>query len=604
MEKSKLQDLELGNYILKEKSKKNGYYLAEDTKIEIKWNETTETYVENELEKGKIKVIKIDKDDNSIAIPDTKFEILDQDKKYIETIVTDENGIAESSNLPSYNRIYYVHEIEANEAYQLNDTEFEVGLTVDKTTELTIENEVKKGKIQIEKVDKDNENIKIEGVKFNIINERTNEIVDIITTNAEGIAITKPLNIFDTYTAYEIETNIKYELNTENVENIKVPDNDTITVQITNERKKGQVRIIKVDKDDNEVLLENVKFEILDSNMNVIEELTTNAKGEAISSMLPCIDETYYIREKETLETYVLNEEIKTITLEENQIKDLVFENEKIKGYLEITKVDAKDNNIKLENAEFGIYNENNELVQTLKTDENGIATSKLLKFGKYYIKELSTSSVYYFLNEETFEFEIVKNDETISVQVENEPVEIEVNVDKEGDIETKPGNIVNYTFSNIANESNTYLDSFKWYDYIPTDSTRIEKMTTGTWNQDLEYNIYYKTNKSDDYVLYKENLSTKENYKLDFTTIEFTEDEYITEFYFDFGKVDIGFREETAPTLQCRALDTLEDNSTFTNHTKTVGNFYEIETESDSKWTTIVHTPEEPEPVLPRTGK
>ena len=770
--------------------KRIGYYLAKDTKIEIKWNETTETYVENEKEKGKIKIIKVDKDDNSIPIPDTKFEILDENKKYIETLVTDENGIAISSNLPSYNRFYYVHEIEANKSYQLNDTEFKVGLTVDKTTELKIENEVKKGKIQIEKVDKDDHNIKIEGVKFNIINNRTNEIVDTIVTDINGIATTKELNIFDTYTAFEVETNKKYELNTENIENIEVPNNDiikiqvekkkkkgrvrvikvdadnhdvllenvkfnildkdknfietiitnekgeatssllpsvdetyylqevetnelyelseelktitlhenqivnvvfenycktgnlriikvdkdnneipvvgvvfeiidetnnevidtitsneqgiaeinnlkvtrrytvheiatdkrynintndinnivikaddTIDIKIENEKKKGQVRIIKVDKDDNNILLKGIVFEILNSNLELVEELITDEKGEAISSLLPCVDETYYIREKNTLETYVLSEEIKEVVLEENQIKDIIFENEKIKGYLKITKVDSKDNNIKLKDAEFGIYNENDELVQTLKTDENGIATSDLLVIGKYYLKELSSGSVYYLLNEDTFEFEITKNRETVPLTVENDSVDIEVTVDKNGDVETKPGEIVHYSFSNIANASNTYLDSFKWYDYIPTDSTRIEKMTTGTWNQKLNYNVYYKTNKSDDYVLYKENLSTTENYELDFTTISFTEDEYITEFYFDFGKVDIGFKENVAPALQCRTLETLEDNSTFTNYTKTVGNFYGIESESNSKWTTIVHIPKKPEPVLPRTG-
>ena len=29
--------------------------------------------------------------------------------------------------------------------------------------------------------------------------------------------------------------------------------------------------------------------------------------------------------------------------------------------------------------------------------------------------------------------------------------------------------------------------------------------MTTGTWNQDLTYAVYYKTNKTEDYVLFKD---------------------------------------------------------------------------------------------------
>lgn len=788
----KIDNLRTGNYILKEITKKNGYKLAEDMKIEIKANETNKTIVENELEKGKIKVIKIDKDDNTIYIPDTKFEILDENKKYIETIVTNENGEAFSSNLPSYNRFYYVHEIEANKSYQVTDTEFKIGLTVDKTTELKIENEVKKGKIQIEKVDKDNPNIKIEGVVFNIINERTHKVVDTITTDKNGIATTIALNMFDTYTAIEIKTNKKYELNTEDFKNIKVPENDIVKVRITNEKKKGKIKVIKVDADNHEVLLENVKFEILDkdmkyvetlitnkkgeatssllpsvdekyylkevetnelyelstelqtitlnenqilniifenysktgnleivkvdkdnnklpvegatfeiidettnkviqkittdfngkalfknlkvtrrytiheistnkkynlnldditgisikandttsitienekkkgqikiikvdkdnndiklegikfeildSNMNVIENLTTDKNGEAISSNLPCIDETYFIREVETLNTYVLNTELKTIVLTEDEITNIKFENERIKGKVEITKVDSKDENKKLEGAQFGLYDENNNLIETLVTDKDGIAISQDLYKGKYYLKELETGSNYYLLNEDTFEFEIVNNEETIKKTIENEPTDITVDVDKIGTIEIKPGEDVNYEFSNIANNSNVYLDNFKWFDYIPTDYIQLQKMTTGTWNQELIYKVYYKTNKTDDYVLFKENLKTTENYDLDFTTIEFADDEYIVEIMFDFGKVDIGFKEDTKPTMNCKSFDTLKENDTFTNHTKTIGTYFEVTAEADSKWTTITHVPEKPhEPVLPRTGK
>ena len=129
--------------------------------------------------------------------------------------------------------------------------------------------------------------------------------------------------------------------------------------------------------------------------------------------------------------------------------------------------------------------------------------------------------------------------------------------------------------------------------------------MTTGTWNQDLLYDVYYKTNKSDDYILLKEDLSTQENYDLDFTQEKLDDDEYITETMFDFGKVDKGFRETISPTMNCKSLDTLQDNDTFTNHTKTVGVYFGITAEANSKWTTITHIPEKPTcPTLPRTGR
>ena len=246
----------------------------------------------------------------------------------------------------------------------------------------------------------------------------------------------------------------------------------------------------------------------------------------------------------------------------------------------------------------------NDNLIQEVVTNKEGLAITDYLYKGKYYAKELETSSEYYILNEEKNEFEIVNHEEIVEKIIENEPTDITVDVDKEGSIEIKPGEKVDYTFSNVANNSNVYLENFKWFDYIPTDYIRLETMTTGIWNQNLTYKVFYKTNKSEDYILFKDNLSTQENYDLDFTTIQLEENEYITETCFEFGKVEKGFRESTSPTMQCKSLDTLQNNQTFTNHTKTVGVYFGITAESNSKWTTIVHIPEKPQPILPKTGK
>ena len=53
----------------------------------------------------------------------------------------------------------------------------------------------------------------------------------------------------------------------------------------------------------------------------------------------------------------------------------------------------------------FELYNENGNLVQKIKTDENGLGTFKNLKLGKYILKEVSTRDGYVLSNEE---YEIV----------------------------------------------------------------------------------------------------------------------------------------------------------------------------------------------------
>ncbi len=615
--KIEIDNLWTGEYYLKETATNTWYKLNTDhTNLEIKANETTEVQITNEAKRGYITIEKQDSEFSNIKIPEVTFNIHDEEGNFIESMTTDENGFAKSSLL-MIDKTYYVTEVATNDSYILTDESFKVNFVEGKTGEdienitsdieynLVIENEAKTSSLQIIKVDADNTEYRISGATFEITDETTNEVVATVTTDENGTALVENLKVTHTYSAKETKTNYKYHL-TENIMNNIVLAPDQITsITFENERLKGQLRVIKVDADNTEYRIPNVSFEILDSNKNVIETLTTDENGEAVSSKLPCVEETYYLRETSTQETYVLSNEIKEFTLTQDEITNITFENEKIKGKLEITKVDTKDTSKTIQGAVFGIYDENNNLVQKITTNENGIALTDDLVIGKYYCKELETGSPYYLLNENTYEFEITTNGEIAKETIENEPTDITVDVDKEGTIEIRPGEVVDYKFSNVANNSNIYLENFKWNDYIPTDYIRLQTMTTGIWNQDLAYNVYYKTNKSEDYILFRENLSTQENYDLDFTTLPLAEDEYIVETMYDFGKVDTGFRESVSPTMQCKSLDTLQDNETFTNYTKTVGIYFGVTAETNSKWTTVVHTPQEHhEPVLPRTGK
>ena len=83
---------------------------------------------------------------------------------------------------------------------------------------------------------------------------------------------------------------------------------------------KGQIKVIKIDKDNHEVKLKGVKFDILDEKGNILETITTNEKGEAYTSRYAIRDcSKLTIREKETLKGYFADEETKTIELKENE---------------------------------------------------------------------------------------------------------------------------------------------------------------------------------------------------------------------------------------------------------------------------------------------
>lgn len=599
--KIEIDNLRVGKYKLIEKKTNKFYNLGEDAEIVIKWNEITEQVVENELKKGKVKIVKVDAANENIKLKDVEFEVLDNNDNVLETIKTNNEGEALTKEYPirDYSNIR-IREIKTNEYYELNREPINIKLEANKVETIIVKNKKKQGQIRVVKIDKDNNEIRIPNVVFNVMDLDGN-IVEQLTTNENGEAISKELDIDKEYVVQEVKTLENYKLE-ETPQEILLKENQISDIVFENEKKKGKIQIIKVDKDDNTIRIPNVVFQIKDEKNNIVDTIKTDKNGEAISKKLP-IDKKYTILEISTGKEYVLNAETITVTLTEDEITDVHFENEKIKGNVEITKIDKKTNE-RLKGATFGIYDEDNNEVDRIVTDNQGKGISKLLPYGKYFVKEIDTGSKYYLLNTEKYEFEISKNKQIISLTIENEPVDITVEVEKKGTIEIRPGEKVNYTFSNIMNKSNVQLDDFQWIDYIPTEYIRLQKMSTGTWTQDIKYNVYYKTNKSDEYILYEKDLSSKKNYELDFSLIELSEDEYIVETMFDFGKVDLGFKEEDFPTMECKSLETLNEGNTFTNKTKTIGVFGVVKAESSSKWTTVVHVPNKPDKVLPRTGK
>lgn len=71
------------------------------------------------------------------------------------------------------------------------------------------------------------------------------------------------------------------------------------------------------------------------------------------------------------MNNYVLSTERITVTLNENQITDTLFSNEKKKGQVQVVKIDEDYNEIKLQNVEFKVLNSKGEIVDKLITDEN-----------------------------------------------------------------------------------------------------------------------------------------------------------------------------------------------------------------------------------------
>lgn len=598
---AEVKNINTGNYTLRETLTKKEYNLTIDQNVVINWNETMEYKVENEKKKGQIRIIKVDADYNEVKLEGVEFQIIDKNNNIIETIKTNSEGEAVTSRIPIGN--YKIKEVSlgTNEEYVLNDELKTVTVEEDKIKTIQFENEHKKGNLKIYKVDLDNNKLPVSDVEFEIIDKDGYKYT--ATSDENGIAYIPNIRTGIT-TIRELKTNKIYKLSEETYK-ADIKWNETTDITITNEKLKGQIEVYKLDAEDKEIKLEGVEFQVINSNDEVVETIVTNKDGYAITSRIPI--GKYILKETKTDNMHILNKDIVKVDVTTDVISKLEITNERIKGQIKVIKTSEDDNFINgkekgspIENVKFEVYDSNNKLVDEITTSEDGTAITRLLDKGCYFIKEVE-SGEWYLLNDNTFEAEIKEHQEIVSVEITNESEKPDVDIEKTGIIQTTANQEIRYDF-HIKNTGNVKLDHFTWYDYLPTDYVRITKLITGTYNQDLNYSIYYKTNKND-YKLLKDNLNTKVNNYIDFSNLELEADEYVTEFKADFGTVDVGFESVVNPYIFVRVNSDVKNDDIFTNKTRIEGynKTYMVWDEDDH--TTKVYEKEVPVKKLPRTG-
>ena len=383
--------------------------------------------------KSSLKVIKKDNDTKDL-LEGVKFNFKYVDGTNIGDYITDKNGEIIINNLKQGEVI--IKEMDAPENYILSDKVLNVNVGYNDKKEIIIENEHKKGNLCVYKVDKDNDKIVIKDVGFKLYSNDENKIIGSYITDENGEINISDLRIGN-YTLIEESTNEWYNLGES--KEFKVKWNEITDIKVENELKKSQIRIIKVDKDNNEKKLKDVKFDILDKKGNVLETVVTNENGEAYTKKYALKDYKYLVvKEVETNDEYELDNNIREIELKENEIQDVIFENEKIKGKIKIIKIAEKDNLFtcqksgdNLEDVEFGIYDENKNLIEKVITDKNGVAYSSELLKGKKYVKELKAAK-YFILDDTEYCVEINKQGEVKELILTNKPEVPEENKPKE----------------------------------------------------------------------------------------------------------------------------------------------------------------------------
>ncbi len=459
------------------------------------------------------------------------------------------------------------------------------------------------GGAEIIKVDAADKTKRLGGVTFEI-RKMDGGLVQTVTTGSDGRVHIK-LDAGDYY-ALETEAKEGYKLDP-TPHYFTVQDGKTASVTITNEAFSGIIlhKINSVTKEG----IYGVKFLVYDQNKNPIGEYTTDDQGYIYIDDLTVQGKgRLYIRELEAAPGYELDKEYKTVYVQPGKTIEVEWENTPITGQFQIRKYAAEYNEVTgtaagapLKGAVYEISEaRSGKVVDYITTDARGVAASKPLPLGRYLIKEV-TAPAYWQLSGTTFDETLEYSGQIIKLSDYDKPSNLGVTITKRGNAQALAGSQMRYDFT-VANTSNVPLSEFYWHDRIPTDATRATVLTTGTYSARLNYRVLYKTNYSSGYQVLASNLLTSSNYSYNLNAIPMQPGEYVTDVYFDFGKVPVGFQSTTSPTLTVQVLGTVANGYQIINRADVGGKYQGTWQTAQATWLTIVRRLG-PVPTLPQTG-
>ena len=533
----------------------------------------------------------------------------------VEFLITDSSGATVGPNQGIYKTDQYgrialsdlapgtvitAKETKTVDGYVLDGTPQSVEIKSGEVQTLTFYN-APVGGLELIKVSESDKTKRITGVTFEI-RKMDGGLVDTVTTGDNG-RVHVNLDAGDYY-AVEIEAAKGFKLDA-TPHYFTIKDGETTTLTVTNKAFSG-ILIHKIDSITQKGI-SGVTFLLYDGNNTPVDQFTSDQDGYVYVDTLE-LSGKVFLREMEN-KGYQVDDQLKTVYVKPGETTEITWENTPITGQIQITKTSADYNSVNgwpagtaLPNTIFEIYDRANNLVDTIKTDKNGIAKSKPLPLGRYTVKETQAAE-FYGLESAVMEAEIEFAGQIVRMAMTNKSLYTNVSITKRGYAQVMPGQSVKYDVTNIANNSTTALTSFYWRDTLPKQAVRLDKIVTGTYNVQGNYKIVYKTNLSGDtYRTLADSLSTQKNYVLAASpaALGLASNECVTEFMAVFGVVPGNFRQVEPAQVHCKVLTGLAGGSQFVNQADVGGVYYGQWIMATDRWVTTVYKPEEP---LPRTG-
>lgn len=469
-----------GNYEITETAAPSGYYITDKTtNIAITSNDLnkTKTITNSQAEVAIRKIDSVSKQVVSGAV----LKIVNNANQTVKTITTT-NDYTKITGLSL--GTYKVVEVTAPDGYIVNS----------KAKEFTLSST--NPKVTLDYADQQNETIIVKkdaktntilaGATLKVINKDTSEVIDTFVTTTTGHSI-KGLKA-GTYKVIEEAAPSGYTKSDASVE-FTISNNQTEVQTVTFYNSTNQISITKVDADTNEVLA-NTKFNILNSNNQIVKTFTTTKEAYLLDKLAVG---KYYLEEIEAPSGYVLNKEKVafevTATTKNLQV---VFKNKK--NRLKLGKIDATTKDY-LAGAKMKLTDSDGKTVKEF-TSESNLTTITGLKVGTYYLEEIEAPNGY-IKNTTKNKIVITNTSDEVTSTIENKKIKVSLSkVDAD-------------TNKQIAGVLFELLDSSK---------NVIETFTTTDTKTDISS---LKALKEGDYYLREK--STKDGYVLDNSLHKFT---------------------------------------------------------------------------------
>lgn len=316
----------------------------------------------------------------------------------ISTIVTDEQGIARIDNLPCGK--YYLIETKTIDGFILDNTPIEADISyIDQNTNvvyagMNVTNERQKVQISVIKTDSETKKV-LEGAVFglftkkDIVNADGKVIVNADTqiekavTGKDGkVTFTSDLPLGQYYVK-ELEAPTGY------VKSDKVIDVDAtykgdnvkvIELEAAFENIPIKVEFSKTDIT-GEKELPGAKLSVIDSEGKIVESWISEAGKSHVIERLPV--GKYTLREESAPYGYKVAVDVTFEITETSEIQKVIMKDEQAVGRIIINKTDSVTGS-PIEGVVFEIRDKDGKVLDTLTTDKNGYAESKLLPICTY----------------------------------------------------------------------------------------------------------------------------------------------------------------------------------------------------------------------------